>query len=79
VDETAGKRAGDDLPLTDFDDFEDITSVDSVAKGWRLEQNSNGYYRWRWQMKTDSGEPITYITTSGKTGYKRGSKYVKAN
>ena len=43
---------------------------------WRIERNSNNYYRWRWQKKTASGKPVTYQTGSGKTGYRRGSKYL---
>jgi hypothetical protein len=40
--------------------------------GRRLEVNSNGRYRWRWQIKDINGNPI--ITPSGN--YKRGSEYV---
>lgn len=65
-------------PLATIDDFftEETKVVEDLTSGWRLEKNNNGYYRWRWQMKESSGKSITYLTKSGKTGYKRGSKYV---
>lgn len=72
---TSGKSFAiqlDDLPLDSIELGEDV----GKSAGWRLEGNSNGMTRWRWQMKDEMGKPITYITTSGKTGYKRGSKYV---
>lgn len=47
---------------------------DTVAKGWRIEPSGN-YWRWRWQLKDELGNSITYKMKSGKTGYKRGSKY----
>lgn len=75
---TSGKSAKHNLPLTAADD-DDIQFEDEIIEteqGWRLERNSNGYYRWRWQLKNDSGEPVTYVNKSGNTGYKRGSKYV---
>lgn len=60
--------------------LEEILATGIVAKnmlkGWRLEKNSNGAYRLRWQMKDASGKPITYTTRSGRVGYKRGSEYV---
>lgn len=63
------------------DDFEDLPldEIDTIPAGWRMEINSNGQYRWRWQMKDQNGRSITYVTKSGKTGYKRGSKYVNKN
>ena len=64
------------LPLLEDDEFEDEQAITTIAKGWRLELNSNNYYRWRWQLKDSSGKTITYVASSGKTGYKRGSKYV---
>lgn len=74
---TSGKwsiaDAVDELPQFDFEDEREITEV---AAGWRLERNSNGYYRWRWQMKDATGNPITYVATSGKSSYRRGSQYV---
>ncbi len=74
---TSGKwsiaDAVDELPQFDLDDEEEITQV---AAGWRLERNSNGYYRWRWQMKDAAGNPLTYVATSGKSSYRRGSQYV---
>lgn len=74
--ESSGKS---NLPLTIQDDTDDITIDDddiTGESGWRLEKNSNGYYRWRWQLKNDDGTPVTYVNKSSKTGYKRGSKYV---
>jgi hypothetical protein len=38
----------------------------------RLECNSDGYYRWRWQVKDENGNPV--VSPSGT--YKRGSEYV---
>jgi hypothetical protein len=46
--------------------------------GGRVERNSNGYYRERFQIKDDNGNPVTYITKSGKVGYKKGSRYIPA-
>ena len=71
----------DDLPLTQDDDIrlELGGEIKKVSKGWRLEKNSNGYYRWRWQKKDANGDPVTYVNSSGNTGYKRGSKYVPTN
>lgn len=63
----------DELPQFEIEDEQEITAV---ATGWRLERNSNGYYRWRWQMKDAAGNAITYVATSGKTAYRRGSQYV---
>lgn len=79
---TSGRSSvKNDLPLfEDFVetiDFDDV--IDQVGKGWRLEKNSDGYYRWRWQMKDENGRSVTYVTKSGTTGYKRGSKYVGKN
>ena len=66
------------LPLTaDIEDeLEFHEEIETQQTGWRLEKNSNGYWRWRWQLKDDNGESITYVNASGNTGYKRGSKYV---
>jgi len=65
------------LPLTPDSDFK-VEFEDDIEQesGWRLEQNSNGYYRWRWQLKQPDGSPVTYQNPSGNIGYKRGSKYV---
>jgi hypothetical protein len=63
----------DELPRFEIEDEQEITAV---ATGWRLERNSNGYYRWRWQMKDALGNAITYVATSGKRSYRRGSQYV---
>ncbi len=52
------------------------TGVTEIGKGWRLETNADGRMRWRWQVKDDAGNPITYVKPDGETGYKRGSKYV---
>lgn len=74
---TSGKwsiaNAVDELPQFDLEDEQEITQV---ATGWRLERNSNGYYRWRWQMKDAAGNPITFVATSGKLSYRRGSQYI---
>ncbi len=51
--------------------------VKRPVKGWRLEQNSNGYWRWRYQAKGDDGKPVIYYNKSGKAAYKKGSQYVK--
>lgn len=65
------------LPLTADDDFDlEFEGDIEQESGWRLEQNSNGYYRWRWQLKNPDGSPVTYVNENGKVGYKRGSKYV---
>lgn len=80
--ETSGKSdlplVKNNLPLTAEPDdgisFDD--EIEQQQVGWRLEANSNGYYRWRWQLKDDNGEPVTYVNSSGNVGYKRGSKYV---
>ena len=55
-----------------------VANGDEVGNltGWRLEWRSDGYARFRWQLKDAMGNPITYMTENGKTGYKRGSKYV---
>ena len=74
--EVGKKFATNDATDEDIELGEDI---DDGQKGWRLEQNSNGYWRWRWQLKDDEGDSITYVNKTGKTGYKRGSKYVKIN
>ncbi len=66
------------LPLTPDDDLDVQFEDENIEQetGWRLEQNTNSYYRWRWQLKEADGRPSTYTTSSGKIGYKRGSKYV---
>ena len=48
----------------------------AIKHGWRLETNSNGRLRRRWQRKHEDGKPMTYTTKSGGVGYTRGSKYV---
>ena len=52
------------------------TGITEIGKGWRLERNSDGRLRWRWQVKDNAGNPITYVKSSGETAYSRGSKYV---
>ena len=47
-----------------------------VLQGWRLEKNSNGFWRWRYQRTDAGGNPLTYVNKSGNTGYRRGSKYI---
>ncbi|MEZ4594554.1 MAG: hypothetical protein R3D55_25930 [Chloroflexota bacterium] len=66
------------MPLTPDDDFEVEFEDEDIEQesGWRLEENSNGYYRWRWQLKHPDGSPVTYVNNSGNIWYKRGSKYV---
>jgi hypothetical protein len=63
----------DDL---DLDGLEIGESIDNVPKHWRLEKNSNGFYRWRWQIKDANGDPVTYVNKNGNRSYKRGSVYV---
>lgn len=67
------------LPLTPEDDDEIELGEDvavTIPKGWRLEKNTNGYWRLRYQLKDNNGNPITYVNKSGRTGYSRGSQYV---
>lgn len=52
------------------------TGITEIGRGWRLETNSDGRLRWRWQVKDNAGNPITYVKPDGETGYKRGSQYV---
>ena len=70
----------DQLATEFFGDLDTVVNrgqmVVGWVKGWRLERKSNGYWRWRWSMKDDHGQPITYTTARGRVGYKRGSKYV---
>lgn len=83
--ETSGKSVTTspikNLPLTadTDDDIELGDDVSKAAKGWRLEENSDGYWRWRWQLKDDNGKPVTYVNKKGKTVYKRGCEYVPNN
>lgn len=74
------KRAiNGDLPPYQETDADIVLQEDvkRPVKGWRLEQNSNGYWRWRYQAKGDDGKPVTYYNKSGKVAYKKGSQYVK--
>jgi len=68
-----------DLPPTEESDpdIELQEDIKEPVKGWRLEQNSNGYWRWRFQMKGHNGAAVTYTDRSGKIAYKKGSQYVK--
>ena len=70
----------DDLPPIEEsdDELESLVANDNVDElsGWRLEWRTDGYTRFRWQVKDAMGKPITYQTEGGKVGYKRGSKYV---
>lgn len=43
-----------------------------IAAGARLEKNSSGYYRLRWQVKDENGKPV--INENG--GYVRKSMYI---
>jgi hypothetical protein len=83
--ETSGKSVlplpQKNLPLTaeTDDDIELGDDVSKAAKGWRLEENSDGYLRWRWQLKDHNGKPVTYVNNLGKVVYKRGCEYVPTN
>lgn len=69
--------ANDDFATTEpEDDFEIEDEIDGRIDRWRIEKNSNGAFRYRWQLKDDVGNPITYETASGGIGYRRGSKYL---
>lgn len=69
--------ANDNFATTEpNEDFEIDSDVTGALTGWRIEKNTNGFYRYRWQVKDNMGNPDTYITSSGKTGYRRGSKYL---
>lgn len=48
------------------------TVKDMIAAGARLEKNSSGYYRLRWQVKDEDGNPV--INENG--GYVRKSMYI---
>lgn len=73
---TSGKS--DLPPIEDSDsDIELQDDIRQPVRGWRLEQNSNRYWRWRYQEKDDAGNPVTYINKSGKRAYRKGSRYVK--
>lgn len=58
------------------DDIEIDSPVSKGLAGWRLERNSNGYFRFRWQIKDANGQPDIYKTEAGGVGYRRGSKYL---
>lgn len=58
------------------EDFEADGEASGKLSGWRIERNTNGFYRYRWQVKDRSGNADTYITSTGGTGYRRGSKYL---
>lgn len=60
----------------DDDDFTIESEINERLKGWRIEKNTNGFYRYRWQLKEANGDAVTHITSSGKVGYARGSKYL---
>jgi hypothetical protein len=65
-------------PIEESDpDIELQEDIKKPVKGWRLEQNSNGYWRWRYLSKGDDGMSKTYRDKAGKIAYKRGSQYVK--
>ena len=72
---TGGKLTDSDDLLDDFFGGKNA-KVSKVSRGWRLERNTDGRLRWRWQVKDGRGQTITYVTDSGKTGYTRGSEYV---
>jgi hypothetical protein len=58
------------------DDFQARGQTRNRLRGWRIEANSNGQYRYRWQIKDATGQPELYVTSSGGTGYRRGSRYI---
>lgn len=58
------------------DEVEVRSQVVEALSGWRLERNSNGYFRFRWQIKDAHGSPDIYKTETGRVGYRRGSKYL---
>lgn len=87
---TSGKSfatSGKSRPLPESRDLPPIAEADPdvvlqedikrPVRGWRLEQNSNGYWRWRYQEKADDGRVVMYHNRTGKIAYKRGSQYVK--
>jgi hypothetical protein len=72
---TGGKNKSVDDLVDDF--FGGKSSrITKIGKGWRLEKNSDGRLRWRWQVKDSAGNTVTYIKTDGSLGYARGSSYV---
>jgi hypothetical protein len=72
---TGGKTANSDDLLDEFFGGKNAR-IDKFSKGWRLEHNSDGRLRWRWQVKDNAGNPLTYVKPDGQVGYKRGSQYV---
>lgn len=72
-----GNSPGDDDVLALLDELiAEGQQVDEAPRSWRLEQTARGYWRWRWQLKEPDGSPVTYTTSGGKRGYRRGSRYV---
>jgi hypothetical protein len=72
---TGGKTTDSDDLLDEFFGGKNV-KISKVSKGWRLERNSDGRLRWRWQVKDNAGNSITYAKPDGQLGYKRGSEYV---
>jgi hypothetical protein len=72
---TGGKSTDEDDFLDDIDRGKSA-EVDEISKGWRLETNSDGRLRWRWQVKDGAGNSATYEKPGGTLGYTRGSRYV---
>ena len=72
---TRGKSTDEDDFLDDIDRGKSA-EVDEISKGWRLETNSDGRLRWRWQVKDGAGNSATYAKPDGNLGYTRGSRYV---
>ena len=62
--------------LMDNADRGKSAKITEIGKGWRLEWNSDGRLRWRWQVKDNAGETVTYRKEDGTLGYARGSRYV---
>ena len=76
VEVVANAESDDDVFATAETIINDGDTILTIGKGWRLERNSNGRLRWRWQRKHENGTPMTYTAATGNVGYKRGSKYV---
>jgi hypothetical protein len=76
---TVAKTVANDDEADDLMDSADrgkSAKITEIGKGWRLEWNSDGRLRWRWQVKDDAGQTVTYQKQDGTLGYARGSRYV---
>ena len=65
-----------DLQELDDDEITDSTDITQSGRGWRLERNSDGYWRWRWQLTDSDGQSVSYIAANGKRRWRRGSQYI---